>query len=107
MCATSLLLRAVGRVLLLLLLLVLLRRVPRALAGGPSERQHLLGVGREDSEPCRPALFLNNRAPGALPIENTLLGCWHEKFAKRFLLLVSSLIMLKKNACPYFAFGDV
>ncbi len=28
----------------------LLRRVPRALEGGPSERHHLLGVGREDSE---------------------------------------------------------
>ncbi len=28
----------------------LLRRAPRALEGGPSERQHLLGVGREDSE---------------------------------------------------------
>ncbi len=31
-------------------LLLLLRRAPRALEGGPSERQHLLGVGREDSE---------------------------------------------------------
>ncbi len=30
--------------------LLLLRRVPRALEGGPSERQHLLGVGCEDSE---------------------------------------------------------
>ncbi len=29
---------------------LLLRRVPRALEGGPSERQHLLGAGREDSE---------------------------------------------------------
>ncbi len=28
----------------------LLRRAPRALECGPSERQHLLGVGREDSE---------------------------------------------------------
>ncbi len=28
----------------------LLRRAPRALESGPSERQHLLGVGREDSE---------------------------------------------------------
>ncbi len=28
----------------------LLRWAPRALEGGPSERQHLLGVGREDSE---------------------------------------------------------
>ncbi len=36
--------------LLLLLLLLLLRRAPRALESGPSERQHLLGVGREDSE---------------------------------------------------------
>ncbi len=31
-------------------LLLLLRRAPRALESGPSERQHLLGVGREDSE---------------------------------------------------------
>ncbi len=30
--------------------LLLLRRAPRAQEGGPSERQHLLGVGREDSE---------------------------------------------------------
>ncbi len=29
---------------------LLLRRAPRALEGGPSERQHLLGVGCEDSE---------------------------------------------------------
>ncbi len=29
---------------------LLIRRVPRALEGGPSERQHLLGAGREDSE---------------------------------------------------------
>ncbi len=35
---------------LLVLLLLLLRRAPRALAGGPRERQHLLGVGGEDSE---------------------------------------------------------
>ncbi len=28
----------------------LLRRAPRALDGGPSERQYLLGVGREDIE---------------------------------------------------------
>ncbi len=34
----------------LLLLLLLLRLAPRALEGGPSERQHLLGVGREDAE---------------------------------------------------------
>ncbi len=33
-----------------LLLLLLLRRAPRALESGPSERQHLLGVSREDSE---------------------------------------------------------
>ncbi len=32
------------------LVLLLLRRAPRALEGGPSERQHLLGVGREVSE---------------------------------------------------------
>ncbi len=32
------------------LLLLLLRRALRALKSGPSERQHLLGVGREDSE---------------------------------------------------------
>ncbi len=32
------------------LLLLLLRRAPWALESGPSERQHLLGVGREDSE---------------------------------------------------------
>ncbi len=32
------------------LTLLLLRRAPRALERGPSERQHLLGVGREDSE---------------------------------------------------------
>ncbi len=31
-------------------LLLLLRRAPRALEGGHSERQHLLGVGREDFE---------------------------------------------------------
>ncbi len=31
-------------------LLLLLRRAPRALESGPSERQHLLGVGREYSE---------------------------------------------------------
>ncbi len=30
--------------------MLLLRRTSRALDGGPSERQHLLGVGREDSE---------------------------------------------------------
>ncbi len=30
--------------------MLLLKRAPRALEGGPSERQHLLGVGREDSE---------------------------------------------------------
>ncbi len=36
--------------LLLLLLLLLLRWAPWALDGGPSDRQHLLGVGREDSE---------------------------------------------------------
>ncbi len=30
--------------------LLLLRRAPRALESGPSERQHFLGVGREDSE---------------------------------------------------------
>ncbi len=30
-------------------LLLLLKRVPRAVEGGPSERQLLLGVGREDS----------------------------------------------------------
>ncbi len=29
---------------------LLLRRAPRALEGGPCERQHLLGAGREDSE---------------------------------------------------------
>ncbi len=34
----------------LLLFLLLLRRAPRALEGGPSERQPFLGVGREDSE---------------------------------------------------------
>ncbi len=34
----------------MLLLLLLLRRAPRALESGPSERQHFLGVGREDSE---------------------------------------------------------
>ncbi len=33
-----------------LLLLLLLKWAPRALEGGPSDRQHLLGVGREDSE---------------------------------------------------------
>ncbi len=31
-------------------LMLLLRRAPRALDGGPSERQRLLRVGREDSE---------------------------------------------------------
>ncbi len=31
-------------------LLFMLRRAPKALEGGPRERQHLLGVGREDSE---------------------------------------------------------
>ncbi len=31
------------------LLLLLLRRAPRLLESGPSERQHHLGVGREDS----------------------------------------------------------
>ncbi len=36
--------------MLSLLLLLLLRWAPRALGGGPSGRQHLLGVGREDSE---------------------------------------------------------
>ncbi len=34
----------------MLLLLLLLRRAPRALERGPSERQHVLRVGREDSE---------------------------------------------------------
>ncbi len=34
----------------ILSLLSLLRRAPRALEGGPCERQQLLGVGREDSE---------------------------------------------------------
>ncbi len=33
-----------------MLLLLLLRWEPRALEGGPRDRQHLLGVGREDSE---------------------------------------------------------
>ncbi len=41
-------LREDGR--LLQLLFLLLRRVPGGLEGGPSERNHLLGVGREDSE---------------------------------------------------------
>ncbi len=31
-------------------LLLVLRQEPRVLEGGPSVRQHLLGVGREDSE---------------------------------------------------------
>ncbi len=31
----------------------LLRRAPRALEGGRSERQHLVGVGREDAERLR------------------------------------------------------
>ncbi len=31
-------------------LLCFLRRAPRALEGGPCERQHLLGVAREDYE---------------------------------------------------------
>ncbi len=34
----------------LLFLLMMLRQAPRALEGGPSERQYLLGVGCEDSE---------------------------------------------------------
>ncbi len=34
----------------MLVLLLLLRRAPRALESGPFEGQHLLGVGREDSE---------------------------------------------------------
>ncbi len=34
----------------MLLLFLLLRRALRALEGGPSKRQHLPGVGREDSE---------------------------------------------------------
>ncbi len=38
------------RQLVVKLALQCLGRVPRALEGGPSERQHLLGVGREDSE---------------------------------------------------------
>ncbi len=38
---------------LLLLLWLLLWRAPRALDSGPSEHQHLLGVGREDSEKWR------------------------------------------------------
>ncbi len=29
---------------------MLLRQAPRALESGPSERQHLLGAGREDSQ---------------------------------------------------------
>ncbi len=32
------------------MLLLLLRQAPRALESGPCERQHLLGVHREDSE---------------------------------------------------------
>ncbi len=39
-----------GRALRLSVLLLLLMRAPRALEGGPSERQNLLGVGREDPE---------------------------------------------------------
>ncbi len=35
---------------MLLLLLLLLRQAPRALEIGPSDRQHRLGVGLEDSE---------------------------------------------------------
>ncbi len=35
---------------LLLLLLLLLRRAPRALEDGPSERQHLLEIGSDDSD---------------------------------------------------------
>ncbi len=31
-------------------MLLLLRRAPRSFENGPSERQHLLGVGREDSK---------------------------------------------------------
>ncbi len=42
--------RQLAELSLLLFLLLLLRRAPRALESGPSERQHLLGVGREDSE---------------------------------------------------------
>ncbi len=41
--------------------LLLLRRAPRALEGGPIERQHLLGVVRKDSEWGRRA------TKGALP----------------------------------------
>ncbi len=36
-------------------MLLLLRWAPRALKGDPSDRQHLLGVGREDSEWVRRA----------------------------------------------------
>ncbi len=39
-----------GRALRLSVLLLLMMRAPRALEGGSSERQHLLGVGCEDSE---------------------------------------------------------
>ncbi len=34
-------------------LLMLLKRAPRALEGSPSERQHLLRVGHENSAGCR------------------------------------------------------
>ncbi len=44
-----------------LMLLLLLRRAPRAQEGGPSERQHLLGVGRDNSNWGRGA------AKGVLP----------------------------------------
>ncbi len=41
--------------------LLLLRRAPRALEGGPSERQHLLRAGREDPE------WRRRTAEGTLP----------------------------------------
>ncbi len=41
--------------------LLLLRRVPKILQGGPSERQHLLGVGRVDSK------WWRRTTEGALP----------------------------------------
>ncbi len=47
--------------------LLLLRRAPRILEGGSSELQHLLGVGREDSEWGR------RTAKGLLP-ENIEIG---------------------------------
>ncbi len=60
---------------------LLLRRAPRALEGGPSERQHLLGVGREDSE------WGQRATNGVLPEDMEVLASLQPVFECLWLLL--------------------